>query len=306
MNESPEAKNALFVEQAMPYLDQLYGHAMRKTGNPADANDLVQETYMKAFAAFASYERYVTFNQEFVDALLSYLQMLRTQRGGEEALRSIGKLRKVAPGNPAIEFVELRLASGDVRRSRLEAFVARHPDFAPAILDLADFYSAEEMPDRSGVDVDKEQEWLQRFVDVAEQGGFRRYYVDKTQAEKLLAAARQRLVKTGGDVAMEADEKVFLANSNEVWVMDNNATKIEFSFDGKDWRPIAGLVTTIMLARGTIDDPRVLDRAATVYVRYTDKRGAVSQVYRLPVASVDTKSAAPELGQPLEAPSGLP
>lgn len=57
MDAELEAKQALFVEQALPYLDQLYGHAMRKTGNPADANDLVQETYMKAFAAFESYEQ---------------------------------------------------------------------------------------------------------------------------------------------------------------------------------------------------------------------------------------------------------
>ena len=57
MDAALEAKQALFVEQALPYLDQLYGHAMRKTGNPADANDLVQETYMKAFAAFESYEQ---------------------------------------------------------------------------------------------------------------------------------------------------------------------------------------------------------------------------------------------------------
>ncbi|CAB4908682.1 MAG: sigma-70 family RNA polymerase sigma factor [Actinobacteria bacterium] len=57
MSESSQAKNALFVEQAMPYLDQLYGHAMRKTGNPADANDLVQETYMKAYVAFAQFEQ---------------------------------------------------------------------------------------------------------------------------------------------------------------------------------------------------------------------------------------------------------
>ena len=57
MTDALEVKRALFVEQALPYLDQLYGHAMRKTGNPADANDLVQETYMKAFAAFESYEQ---------------------------------------------------------------------------------------------------------------------------------------------------------------------------------------------------------------------------------------------------------
>lgn len=41
-----------FVAEAMPLLDQLYGAAMRMTRHPADAEDLVQETYLKAFAAF--------------------------------------------------------------------------------------------------------------------------------------------------------------------------------------------------------------------------------------------------------------
>lgn len=53
--ESPEAVSARFERDAMQYLDQLYGAAMRMTRNPADAEDLVQETYMKAFAAFASF-----------------------------------------------------------------------------------------------------------------------------------------------------------------------------------------------------------------------------------------------------------
>lgn len=42
----------LFEIQALPYLDQLYGAALRMTRNPVDAEDLVQETYAKAFAAF--------------------------------------------------------------------------------------------------------------------------------------------------------------------------------------------------------------------------------------------------------------
>ncbi len=41
-----------FTEQAMPLIDQLYAAAMRMTRNPPDAEDLVQETYVKAFAAF--------------------------------------------------------------------------------------------------------------------------------------------------------------------------------------------------------------------------------------------------------------
>ena len=48
---------ALFEEQAIPFMDQLYAAAMRMTRNPADAGDLVQETYAKAYAAFGQFEQ---------------------------------------------------------------------------------------------------------------------------------------------------------------------------------------------------------------------------------------------------------
>jgi len=51
------ARRALFQEQALPFMDQLYGAAMRMTKNPADAADLVQETFVKAFAAFGQFEQ---------------------------------------------------------------------------------------------------------------------------------------------------------------------------------------------------------------------------------------------------------
>jgi len=41
-----------FIEQALPYTEQLYSAAIRMTRNPADAEDLVQETYAKAYAGF--------------------------------------------------------------------------------------------------------------------------------------------------------------------------------------------------------------------------------------------------------------
>jgi RNA polymerase sigma-70 factor, ECF subfamily len=44
-----------FTDQAMPLLDQLYAAALRMTRNPADAEDLVQETFLKAFAAFGGF-----------------------------------------------------------------------------------------------------------------------------------------------------------------------------------------------------------------------------------------------------------
>ena len=46
---------ARFNEEAMPLLDQLYGGALRMTRNPQDAEDLVQETYLKAYKNFGSF-----------------------------------------------------------------------------------------------------------------------------------------------------------------------------------------------------------------------------------------------------------
>ncbi|WP_370023350.1 sigma-70 family RNA polymerase sigma factor [Planotetraspora sp. GP83] len=40
----------------MPYLDQLYSAALRMTRNPADAEDLLQETFAKAFASFHQFQ----------------------------------------------------------------------------------------------------------------------------------------------------------------------------------------------------------------------------------------------------------
>lgn len=54
--ESPDELIARFERDAMPLIDQLYGAALRMTRNPADAEDLVQETYLKAYSAFSSFK----------------------------------------------------------------------------------------------------------------------------------------------------------------------------------------------------------------------------------------------------------
>ncbi|SHG45627.1 sigma-70 family RNA polymerase sigma factor [Streptoalloteichus hindustanus] len=55
VEETAEERAARFERDAMPLLDQLYAAALRMTRNPADAEDLVQETYLKAYSAFASF-----------------------------------------------------------------------------------------------------------------------------------------------------------------------------------------------------------------------------------------------------------
>jgi RNA polymerase sigma-70 factor (ECF subfamily) len=53
--ETAEERAARFERDAMPLLDQLYGAALRMTRNPADAEDLVQETFLKAYSAFKTF-----------------------------------------------------------------------------------------------------------------------------------------------------------------------------------------------------------------------------------------------------------
>ncbi len=50
--ETEAERAARFEADALPLLDQLYSAAMRMTRNPSDAEDLVQETFAKAFASF--------------------------------------------------------------------------------------------------------------------------------------------------------------------------------------------------------------------------------------------------------------
>jgi RNA polymerase sigma-70 factor (ECF subfamily) len=50
------ADQSTFAAQAMQYAPQLYSAALRMTRNSADAEDLVQETYLKAYRSFRTYE----------------------------------------------------------------------------------------------------------------------------------------------------------------------------------------------------------------------------------------------------------
>ena len=50
------ADKATFTAQTMEHMPSLYTAALRMTRNPADAEDLVQDTYLKAYRAFDSFQ----------------------------------------------------------------------------------------------------------------------------------------------------------------------------------------------------------------------------------------------------------
>lgn len=55
-NESSDQRRARFERDAMKYVDQLYAAALRMARHPADAEDLVQEAYTKAFSSFHQFK----------------------------------------------------------------------------------------------------------------------------------------------------------------------------------------------------------------------------------------------------------
>lgn len=52
-----QAKSAAFQQEAIPHMDSLYNFALRLSGTREDANDLLQETYLKAFRFFDKFQK---------------------------------------------------------------------------------------------------------------------------------------------------------------------------------------------------------------------------------------------------------
>jgi len=52
----PDTRDADFAREALPYMDDVYRFAYSLTRNPADAEDLVQETYLRAFRSWHTFQ----------------------------------------------------------------------------------------------------------------------------------------------------------------------------------------------------------------------------------------------------------
>jgi RNA polymerase sigma-70 factor, ECF subfamily len=50
------ASQATFADSAMEHMSALYSAALRMTRNPADAEDLLQETYLKAYRSYGTFQ----------------------------------------------------------------------------------------------------------------------------------------------------------------------------------------------------------------------------------------------------------
>jgi RNA polymerase sigma-70 factor (ECF subfamily) len=75
------ATDTSFVDDAAPLLEPLYRQALRMTRNPADAEDLLQETMVKAYARFDSFQRGGNFSAWLYRILVNtYINFYRRQQ----------------------------------------------------------------------------------------------------------------------------------------------------------------------------------------------------------------------------------
>ena len=139
------ADQAAFAEQAMEHMASLYTAALRMTRNPADAEDLVQETYLKAYRAFGSFQEgtnlkawlYRILTNTFINSYRSRKRRPeQTEIDDVEDLylyRRLGGLEAAAAGRSAEEEVIDRFTDDEVK----EAIESLPEQFRMAVL-LAD------------------------------------------------------------------------------------------------------------------------------------------------------------------------
>src|SRR6202142_4022031 len=111
------ADQARFADLAMEHMPSLYSAALRMTRNPSDAEDLVQETFLKAYRAFDRFEEgtnlkawlYKILTNTFINSYRSKKRRPeQTELDDVEDLylyRRMGGLEAVAAGRSAEEEV---------------------------------------------------------------------------------------------------------------------------------------------------------------------------------------------------------
>src|SRR5512142_1280935 len=123
------ADQATFAEQAMEFMPSLYTAAVRMTRNPADAEDLVQETYLKAYRAFAGFEQGTNLKAWLYRILTNtFINSYRSKKRRPEMsdiedvedlylYRRLGGLEAAAAGRSAEEEVLDAITDDEVKRA---------------------------------------------------------------------------------------------------------------------------------------------------------------------------------------------
>jgi RNA polymerase sigma-70 factor (ECF subfamily) len=125
--QPPEQRSGRFERDALPYLDQLYAAARRMTRNPADAEDLVQETFAKAYASFHQFQEgtnlkawlFRILTNTFINAY--HKRQREPQRSGTEEIEDWQLARAASHTSPGMQSAETqaleRLPGSEIKQA---------------------------------------------------------------------------------------------------------------------------------------------------------------------------------------------
>jgi RNA polymerase sigma-70 factor (ECF subfamily) len=141
-----------FQEEAIPLLDSLYAGALRMTRNPADAEDLLQETMLRAYRSFDRFEKGTNLKAWLFRILTNaYINTYRKkqrepQKISQDEIADFDLYRELKDHDPQLSvtpetLVLDRLVDGDI----LQAIEDLPEQFRLAVLlsDVEDFSYAE-------------------------------------------------------------------------------------------------------------------------------------------------------------------
>jgi RNA polymerase sigma-70 factor (ECF subfamily) len=141
VNEHLAGHHATFEQDVVPYMRKLYPAALRMTRNPSDAEDLIQETFARAYAAFHQFATGTNLSAWLYRILANTFINTRRKRGREPAQSLFGELGELhvpdillgQTARSAEEEALTRLADSDVLRALREL-----PEGFSAAIYLAD------------------------------------------------------------------------------------------------------------------------------------------------------------------------
>jgi RNA polymerase sigma-70 factor (ECF subfamily) len=123
------SRQAEFEEHTLPYLPSLYGFAVVLTGNRDDANDLVQDAYIRAFRFYPRYEHIANYKAWLFTLAKNLFINRYNQRAREISLDDLD----IGDEEPQQSSAALLLCAHDrhargIFRSDFESALAAMPD----------------------------------------------------------------------------------------------------------------------------------------------------------------------------------
>jgi RNA polymerase sigma-70 factor, ECF subfamily len=158
VNEHVKDHHATFEQDAVPFMRKLYPAALRMTHNPSDAEDLIQETFARAYAAFHQFTPGTNLSAWLYRILANTFINTRRKRGREPAQSLFGELGDLhvpdslvgQTARSAEEEAMHRLADSDILRALRDL-----PEGFSAAIYLADIegYPYKEIAEIMGIPI---------------------------------------------------------------------------------------------------------------------------------------------------------